>query len=132
VFNRTRAKADALAAELKEMGIAGIEAAEAAALSQAEADIFINCTPQGMKDGLAPDAIGLPVADICSRNPGAAVMDTVYRPIETPLLKAAREAGLRTVDGVSMFVNQAAAQFALWTGRVPPVREFDRIVREHA
>lgn len=132
VFNRTGAKAQSLVAALREAGLTGIEAAESTDLTRAQADIFINCTPQGMRDGPAPETAGLPIADIYSQNPGAAVMDTVYRPIETPLLRAARDAGLRTVDGVSMFVNQAAAQFTLWTGRAAPVREFDRIVREHA
>jgi shikimate 5-dehydrogenase len=56
-------------------------------------------------------------------------MDTVYRPLETPLLRAARDAGLPTVDGVAMFVRQAEAQSALWTGRPPPPGLMDRVVR---
>ena len=86
----------------------------------------------GRKDGPAPDAIAVPPADIRRWKTAAVVMDTVYRPIQTPLLHAVHEAGLRTIDGVSMFVNQAAAQFTLWTGHAAPVRLFERIVREHA
>lgn len=130
VYNRTYERAEALAASLNQTRSAGINAKPLAAFSPS--DIVINCTPTGMKDGPAPDAIAIPLANIRAWKPGAAVMDTVYRPIETPLLRAAREAGLRTVDGVSMFVNQAAAQFTLWTGHAAPVRLFDRIVREHA
>jgi shikimate 5-dehydrogenase len=48
--------------------------------------------------------------------PGMAVFDTVYNPAETLLLKQARAAGAQTIDGVAMFVNQAAAQFQLFTG----------------
>ena len=49
--------------------------------------------------------------------PGMAVFDTVYNPAETLLLKEAREKGAMTIDGVAMFVNQAAAQFRLFTGQ---------------
>jgi 3-dehydroquinate dehydratase/shikimate dehydrogenase len=43
------------------------------------------------------------------------VFDTVYNPAETLLLKQAKEAGAKTIDGISMFVNQALAQFKLFT-----------------
>ena len=59
------------------------------------------------------------------------MVDTIYIPLETPFLRAAREAGLRTIPGVSMFVNQAAAQFTRWTGAPAPSRLFERLVREH-
>jgi 3-dehydroquinate dehydratase/shikimate dehydrogenase len=55
--------------------------------------------------------------------------DTVYNPIETPMLKAAKERGYRTIDGVQMFVKQAAAQFELWTGETAPIELFDQLVR---
>jgi shikimate dehydrogenase len=45
----------------------------------------------------------------------------VYQPLETTLLKAARAAGARAVDGLWMLVHQAAEQLRLWTGaEVPP------------
>jgi len=56
--------------------------------------------------------------------------DTVYNPIETPMLKAAKARGCRTIDGVEMFVRQAALQFELWTGKPAPPGLFDRLVRE--
>jgi 3-dehydroquinate dehydratase/shikimate dehydrogenase len=43
------------------------------------------------------------------------VFDTVYNPAETLLLKQAKQAGAKTVDGISMFVNQGLAQFKLFT-----------------
>ncbi|MDH4241117.1 MAG: hypothetical protein OEW48_16280 [Phycisphaerae bacterium] len=43
------------------------------------------------------------------------VFDTVYNPAETLLLKQAKEAGAKTIDGISMFVNQGLAQFKLFT-----------------
>jgi shikimate 5-dehydrogenase len=44
-----------------------------------------------------------------------AVFDTVYNPAETLLLQQAAAKGARTIDGISMFVNQAMAQFKLFT-----------------
>ena len=52
---------------------------------------------------------------------GALVMDTVYNPVETPLLKQAEAAGAKTLDGMAMFVRQAGAQFTIWTGQPLPV-----------
>ena len=52
---------------------------------------------------------------------GTVVFDTIYNPLETRLLKDAKARGCRTLDGLSMFVGQGAAQFRLWTGRDAPV-----------
>ncbi len=46
---------------------------------------------------------------------GMAVFDTVYNPAQTLLLKEAKKKRMKTIDGVSMFVNQAMAQFKLFT-----------------
>jgi len=48
-------------------------------------------------------------------------MDIVYNPIETQLIKDAKKAGCRIIDGLSMFVNQGAQQFELWTGIKPSI-----------
>jgi shikimate dehydrogenase len=53
--------------------------------------------------------------------PGALVMDAVYDPPETALLRAARRRGCETVGGKWMLVEQAAEQIRLWTGREPPL-----------
>jgi shikimate 5-dehydrogenase len=63
-------------------------------------------------------------------SPGAVVMDTVYAPLETPLLKQANLAGMKTVDGLAMFVRQAGMQFAEWTGASAPLGLFERVARE--
>ncbi len=52
--------------------------------------------------------------------PGLWVADAVYNPLETVLLRQAREAGARPVDGLGMLVYQGVAQQALWTGVEPP------------
>ncbi len=99
-------------------------------LDRCACDAVVNCTPVGMKGGPDPRGVIAPLEPMRAASPGLIVMDTVYNPVETPLLKAARAMGLRTIDGASMFVAQAAAQFAAWTGKTPAAGLFDRLVRE--
>ncbi|MEQ8770889.1 MAG: type I 3-dehydroquinate dehydratase [Phycisphaerales bacterium] len=99
-------------------------------LIESQFDVYINCTPVGMKGGPDPDGLSIPVPDMPNVGPDTVFFDTVYNPVETPMLKAARERGCTTIDGVEMFVRQAAAQFELWTGKPAPVQLFDRICRE--
>jgi shikimate dehydrogenase len=89
----------------------------------ARADGLINATPVGMEHHP-----GLPVpAELLS--PALWVADVIYRPLETGLLRAARAAGCRTLDGGGMVVHQAAEAFRLFTGRPPRV---DRMLRHFA
>ena len=67
-------------------------------------DILINTTSVGM----SPDMDGMPVARECL-NPAMTVMDIVYNPLETRLLREAREIGCTVVNGVAMFVHQGVA-----------------------
>ena len=92
--------------------------------SLAEADGLIHATPTGM-EGHRP---GLPL-DAERLHPGLWVAEVVYRPLETELLRHARELGCRTLDGGGMAVFQAADSFALFTG-VEPDRE--RMLRHFA
>ncbi|MGJ8636061.1 MAG: type I 3-dehydroquinate dehydratase [Phycisphaerales bacterium] len=92
-------------------------------------DLYINCTPVGMTDGPDPDALSIPIPDMPPLPPETVFFDTVYNPIETPMLKAAKEHGYRTIDGVQMFVKQAEAQFQLWTDQSAPEGLFDDLVR---
>jgi shikimate dehydrogenase len=84
---------------------------------------LIHATPTGMAAHpgapLDPDLL----------HPNLWVADIVYRPLETELLRRARDAGCRTLDGGGMVVFQAAASFALFTG-VEPDR--DRMLRHFA
>ncbi|MCF8112683.1 MAG: shikimate dehydrogenase [Desulfotignum sp.] len=83
-------------------------------IKQLRPDIIINTTAMGMAP--EPDVLSCP-ADCLS--PGTLVMDVVYTPLETRLISLARKKGCRVVDGLAMFVAQAAAQFELWTGIGP-------------
>lgn len=99
-------------------------------LRESRSDLYINCTPVGMTGGPDPDGLSIPIPDMPDLSPDTVFFDTVYNPIETPMLKAAKERGYRTIDGVQMFVKQAAAQFEIWTGQAAPEELFDTLVRE--
>ena len=72
---------------------------------------IVNCTPVGMQGG--PDPDGNPLPDDMSLD-GVTVMDTVYAPRETPLVRESRSRGARTVDGWQMFERQARLQSERW------------------
>lgn len=88
------------------------------------AQILIHCTPVGMTP--KTDASCVPASLL---HAGLVVMDIVYNPRETRLLREARQAGCKTIAGLEMFLHQAAAQFELWTHRPAPV-ELMRAVLE--
>jgi len=119
IFNRTQEKAEALAAEF------GATALPNEQRTQNKADAVINCTSIGMWPEV--DDTPLPTSGLLHR---PAVFDTVYNPVETRLLREAREAGCTTIDGVSMFVNQAVGQFECWTERKAPFEIMRNIVLE--
>jgi 3-dehydroquinate dehydratase/shikimate dehydrogenase len=76
-------------------------------------DVVVHCTPMGM----------WPHAEECffdGRVPGELVFDMVYNPRETMLLKRAKDQGCETIDGLAMFLEQAARQFEIFTGETAP------------
>jgi len=90
-----------------------------------EADLFIQTTPVGM----------YPHEDQCivSRDmlkKGMVVMDIIYNPLETKLLKIARDRGCLTIHGLGMFVHQGAEQFRLWTGLEAPLKAMTQAVEK--
>ncbi|GAA0225112.1 shikimate dehydrogenase [Cryptosporangium japonicum] len=86
----------------------------------ADADGLVHATPVGMAEHP-----GLPL-DPALLRPGRWVAEIVYRPLETALLRAARAAGCRTLDGGAMAVHQAVAAMRLFTGAEP---DADRMTR---
>jgi 3-dehydroquinate dehydratase/shikimate dehydrogenase len=118
IYNRTVSRAEALAAEFS-CRAAGLDA-----LAETSAEILINCTSVGMH----PNVDDCPVQAIPPKV--AVVFDTIYNPARTRLLKHAEKTCL-TVSGLDMFVNQAVAQFELWTGRPAPADVMRRVVLEN-
>jgi shikimate dehydrogenase len=88
--------------------------------------VLINATTVGMRGVLE----GQTLVTAGQMHPGLVVFDLVYHPLETPLLREARAAGLQTIEGVKMLVHQGAASFALWTTFDPPVQIMEEAVRE--
>jgi len=127
VYNRTVRRAECLADEFNARDGGGtVAAAGRDELAQAEAEIFINCTPIGMHPNT--DASPLPAELALPAN--AVVFDTIYNPAETLLLRRATAAGCTTVSGIDMFLNQAVAQYQAWTHRTAPRQIMCNIVLE--
>lgn len=132
ICNRSAPKAEGLAAEANEklgdsMGAVG--SVRAAVLGPGlRAEGLVNCTPVGMSGGPAGSPVG---EDEMGFIEGLRVVeDTVYNPMQTPLVELAIARGLAAFGGLEMFVRQAASQFETWTGRTAPTQLFERIVQE--
>ena len=83
----------------------------------AQADLLLNTTPVGMNR-----VPGCLIPDSSYFHPNLTVSDVIYEPQETALLKMAREAGLKTFNGMYMLLYQGAASFKLWTGLEMPTQ----------
>lgn len=90
------------------------------------AHILIHCTPVGMSPKV--EATCVPASLL---HPDLAVMDIVYNPLETRLLKDAKHVGCKTIPGLEMFLNQAVAQFELWTNQPAPVDVMRQVLESH-
>ena len=82
----------------------------------ARTDLLVNATPVGLYENDAP----LPL-DVTLLPATAVVMDMIFNPPETALLRAAATHGCQTINGLSMLLYQGALAFELWTGRDAPV-----------
>jgi shikimate 5-dehydrogenase len=89
-----------------------------------EADVVINATSLGMypRDGESPIPKKLLKEEMM-------VMDIVYEPLETKLLREAKERGCPTINGLEMLVRQGVAQFEIWTGRKPEIGQIKKDLR---
>jgi 3-dehydroquinate dehydratase/shikimate dehydrogenase len=115
ILNRTSVKGQKLARQAKAHSI------KRADLRKAAFDVIINATPVGM--GNTRDC---PLKD--EEIQARVVFDIVYEPVETHLLQVARAKGISVIPGVEMFVQQAARQFEIWTGKPAPAGDMLRAV----
>jgi shikimate dehydrogenase len=109
IVNRTLPRAQELAGRFG----ARAHAMDALARLLATADVLVNCTSLGMA---GKEALRI---DLAPLKRSAVVYDVIYVPLETALLKAARERGHRTVDGLGMLLHQAGYGFRKWFGGSP-------------
>jgi shikimate dehydrogenase len=112
VVNRTLDKAQALvrrvSARARDTVVAAVGFEGDAQAVIADADLIVNCTPLGMRPG---DDSPVPASWL---KPEHIVADMVYRPAETPLLKAASAAGATAIGGLGMLVSQGAIAIEIW------------------
>lgn len=121
LVNRSQAKAEAVASEIQALGGCPDVTVvpwddDALRNALANTDLIVNATSLGMKPD---DAKLLPADALRSRH---LVFDMVYRAgSETPLLADARQAGARTVDGLTLLLHQGAISFEHWFDRPAPL-----------
>ncbi|MDZ5812294.1 shikimate dehydrogenase [Halorubrum sp. AD140] len=89
----------------------------------ASADVLVNATSVGMED---PGSTPVPAAHL---HGDLAVLDAVYAPIETRLLREAADAGATTIDGAWMLLFQGVEAFEIWTDREAPVDAMNAALR---
>ena len=119
ISNRTPERTQRLAEEV------GCRAIDWAARHNVICDTVINCTSVGMH----PNMDESPVHPSLLK-PGLVVMDCIYTPEQTLLVKEARTRGCHVLTGVDMFVRQAALQFQLFTGKEPPLELMRNVVKK--
>lgn len=119
IVNRTHEKAEILAKKINryhhEVAVACSE--------YTDVDILVNTTSVGMNSDK------MPVSSLAGLNENAVVCDIVYCPRETALLKAASDAGFKTVGGIGMLINQAVIAFELFTGKTVTKETVDYLYR---
>lgn len=124
ILNRTRARALALARQMRAIGrsevIVGSLGSARAAAPVREADLVVNCTSLGLDGRTIPP---IPIAETPAH---CLFYDLVYGPERTPLVRLAEQLGRRAEDGRTMLLEQAGLAFHLWTGRRAPLGTMER------
>ena len=116
ILNRTPETAAKLAKQ------SGAKAIKHEAIPKTTFDVIINATPIGMAGQKGAQI--LTAEDLKTKY----VFDLVYNPIDTPLIRLARQQNINVITGVEMFVQQGARQFEIWTGKPAPEEEMLRVV----
>jgi shikimate dehydrogenase len=123
IANRSKKKGEGLSKELgcDYLPISSLVRMKAGEL---EADVIINATSLGMvpRDGETPIPKKL-------LEKGMMVMDIVYQPLQTKLLREAKEKGCLTINGLEMLIRQGVAQFLIWTGKRPEIGQIKKDLR---
>ena len=116
ILNRTAETAQKLAKQ------SGSKTIKKEAMAKTPFDVIINATPVGMAGQKSAQL--LDGKDLNTK----LVFDLVYNPLETPLIRLARQQNIPIITGVEMFVQQGARQFEIWTGKPAPEEEMLRVV----
>ncbi|ERG96382.1 shikimate dehydrogenase [Haloquadratum walsbyi] len=121
IANRTVERAETVAADIGAQATAGgLDTRDMIS----DADILLNATSVGME----PESNKTPVPQSYLHEE-LVVLDAVYTPIETRLLREAVAAGATTIDGAWMLLYQGVVAFEIWTGRDAPVQKMNTALR---
>ncbi len=90
-----------------------------------QSDIIINTSPIGM---LSDENSPLPKQFIKSNH---LIFEVVYKPLNTMLLRDARQQKANTIDGLDMLINQGLEQFRIWTGHEAPENDIQKVLRSY-
>jgi len=124
LVNRTQSKAGKIANEIiKRFPSARV----GVGYPKMKVDLVINATSLGLK---TDDPSPLDEKRF-SLKQTRAVYDMIYRPAETPLLKAAKTAGCKTANGLGMLLHQGAKAFGIWTGKTAPLDVMRRALEQN-
>ena len=129
IANRSRDNAIQLIDNLKKQ--TGFDKINYVAIEQADTiledvDIIINTTPIGMYPNVDADT---PIKTE-KINENHVVMDIIYNPLETKLLKNAKDNGATTISGTNMLINQGITAFEIFTDRTPSYESFEKALLE--
>jgi shikimate dehydrogenase len=129
IWNRTRSRAEQLA---RELGATVLDPAAASSrLETRDFDLIVNATSVGLRPASDPGAdLKALRLDADSFTDRQMVVDLVYGPLETELVRVARERGAATVEGREVLVHQGAASFRIWTGTEPPLEAMREAIQE--
>ncbi len=119
IANRTVGRAETLADEIRNASSGGLSGLED---RLAGADLLVNATSVGMESNATPVPKSALHGDLT-------VLDAVYAPIETRLLREADSVGAATIDGAWMLLFQGVEAFEIWTGRDAPVGRMNEALR---
>ena len=131
IFTRRAAQGQQLVEDLSKIGLSGrLQATSWPALAERSRDsqrpLIVNTTPLGM----SPEEETSPWPEGLAFQAGAIVYDLVYNPLETLLMRQAKSAGCRALNGLGMLIWQGALAFQLWTGLLPDGRVMLNAIRQ--
>jgi shikimate dehydrogenase len=124
LVNRTKSKAEKIAAEIKKQ-FPSVEVS--VGFPKTKVDLVLNATSLGLKPG---DASPLDDKQFFLKQTRT-VYDMIYRPAETKLLAAAKAAGCKTANGLGMLLHQGAKAFEIWTGKPAPLDGMRRALEQN-
>ena len=119
VVNRSNPKAE------KAAYLGGLKARVGSYADLTDCDIVVNSTPLGMAGTSEEAMLPVPVEFLSAKQ---TVIDLVYNPIETELLRQAKGLGAKTFSGLGMLIHQALLQFLLWTGLNTSIEGIENVV----